>query len=104
MFLSAISGCIRGKRNRYLSQVFQSLRIEVNDEMNVLKDLLMTAAKRLLPGGRLVVISYHCKDRLVKHFLKTGNFKGIPEKDDFGNVIKPFELLNRKIIVPGRGT
>jgi 16S rRNA (cytosine1402-N4)-methyltransferase len=102
MFLSAISGCIRGKRNRYLSQVFQSLRIEVNDEMNVLKDLLMTAAKRLLPGGRLVVISYHSgEDRLVKHFLKTGNFKGIPEKDDFGNVIKPFELLNRKIIVPG---
>ena len=102
MFLSAISGCIRGKRNRYLSQVFQSLRIEVNDEMNVLKDLLMTAAKRLLPGGRLVVISYHSgEDRIVKHFLKTGNFKGIPEKDDYGNIIKPFELLNKKIIVPG---
>jgi len=91
----------RKKEHKFLAQVFQALRIEVNDEMKVLTDFLEQAAKVLRPGGRLVVISYHSlEDRLVKNFLKRGSFDGKIEKDFFGNVLKPFEEVNRKPISP----
>lgn len=89
------------KKNKFLAQVFQALRIEVNDEMQALKILLEQASESLLKGGRLVVISYHSlEDRLVKNFIKSGNFKGIINKDFYGNPIVDFKLITRKPIVP----
>ena len=100
-FLNIIGPLIRGQRNRYLAQVFQALRIEVNDEINSIHAFLEQAAEALNPGGRLVVISYHSlEDRVVKNFLKFGNFEGKPEKDFYGNLIKPFKMLTRKPILP----
>ena len=85
----------------FLAQVFQALRIEVNDEMRALKEMLRSTLRVLRPGGRLVVITYHSlEDRLVKNFLKTGNFEGKCEQDFFGNVRSPFRLVNNKVIVP----
>ena len=85
----------------YMAQVFQALRIEVNDEMGALKDMLMATQKVIKPGGRLSVITYHSlEDRLVKNFLRTGNFSGKQEKDFFGNLERPFEPVNRKVIIP----
>ena len=93
-----------GKENKTLSQVFQALRIEVNDEMEVLRSFLAQAAEVLKPGGRLAVISYHSlEDRLVKNFMKAGNFEGNIEKDFYGNPLTPFELITRKAIVPDDG-
>ena len=100
-FLYLLEPLIRGNRNRYLSQIFQALRIEVNDEINSLKTFIEEAAQVLKPGGRLVVISYHSlEDRVVKNFFKAGNFKGIPEKDFYGNILKPFQQITRKPLVP----
>ncbi len=100
-FLHLLEPLIRGNRNRYLSQIFQALRIEVNDEINSLKTFIEEAAQILKPGGRLVVISYHSlEDRVVKHFFKSGNFKGIPKKDFYGNILKPFQQITRKPLVP----
>ena len=91
----------RGKENKVLSQIFQALRIEVNHELEVLQELLMQSAEALKPGGRLVVISYHSlEDRLVKNFMKSGNFEGKVEKDFYGNPLCPFTLVTRKPIVP----
>jgi len=91
----------RNKEHKFLAQVFQALRIEVNDEMAVLREFLEQAAKVLRPGGRLVVISYHSlEDRLVKNFIKRGSFDGKIEKDFFGNVLKPFDEIIRKAVVP----
>ena len=91
----------RGKENRFYAQVFQAIRIEVNDEMQVLRSLLEQSAKIIKPGGRLVVISYHSlEDRLVKNFIKKGKFQGEVEKDFFGKEIKPFKEITRKPIVP----
>lgn len=91
----------KDKEKKFLAQVFQALRIEVNDEMRALKEMLQGTLKVLKPEGRLVVITYHSlEDRLVKNFLKTGNFEGKAEKDFFGNVNSPFRLLNTKVIVP----
>ncbi len=85
----------------YMAQVFQALRIEVNDEMGALKEMLLATLKVLKPGGRLSVITYHSlEDRLVKNFLRTGNFSGKQEKDFFGNLQRPFEPVNRKVIIP----
>ena len=94
----AIQPCTpRGKENKYLAQVFQALRIEVNQEMQALQEMLMQTADVLRPGGRLVVMSYHSlEDRLVKNFIAKGKFFGEVEKDFFGNESKPFEALNRK--------
>lgn len=90
----------RGKENKFFAQVFQALRIEVNHELDVLKEFLKQSAEVLRPGGRLVVISYHSlEDRLVKNFIKAGNFNGEQEKDFFGNVIAPFKAVG-KLIVP----
>lgn len=91
----------RDKDKKFLAQVFQALRIEVNDEMRALREMLMATLKVLKPGGRLVVITYHSlEDRLVKNFLKSGNFEGKAEQDFFGNVQSPFRLVNNKVIVP----
>lgn len=91
----------RDKEKKFLAQAFQALRIEVNDEMRALKDMLKQTLDVLKPGGRLVVITYHSlEDRLVKNFLKTGNFEGKTEQDFFGNVQSPFRLVNNKVIVP----
>jgi 16S rRNA (cytosine1402-N4)-methyltransferase len=85
----------------YMAQVFQALRIEVNDEMASLKEMLLATLKVVKPGGRLSVITYHSlEDRLVKNFLRTGNFEGKQEKDFYGNLIRPFEPVNRKVVVP----
>jgi 16S rRNA (cytosine1402-N4)-methyltransferase len=97
---SAIQHLIpKGKENKYLAQVFQALRIEVNQEMESLKDFLNQTIDVLAPGGRLVVMSYHSlEDRLVKNFLAKGKFSGMVEKDFFGNEIKPFDLVVKKSI------
>ena len=91
----------RAIENKYLAQVFQALRIEVNDEMEALKEFLEAALEVLKPGGRLAVITYHSlEDRLCKNFMKAGNFEGQVEKDFYGNVQSPFKLINRKVIIP----
>lgn len=87
--------------NKELSKLFQAIRIEVNREMESLQRMIGQAADVLVPGGRFVVISYHSlEDRLVKNFFKSGNFEGEVSKDFYGNVISPFRLVNRKVIVP----
>ncbi|WP_406825700.1 16S rRNA (cytosine(1402)-N(4))-methyltransferase RsmH [Pedobacter sp. KACC 23697] len=98
---SAIAAYIpKGKENKYLAQVFQSLRIEVNAEIQVLEDFLQQAAEVLKPAGRLVVMSYHSlEDRPVKNFMAKGKFQGEVEKDFFGNQQKPFNVITRKAIV-----
>ncbi|MDB5024467.1 MAG: rsmH [Mucilaginibacter sp.] len=89
----------RGKENKYLAQVFQALRIEVNQELEALKDFLMQSAEVLSSGGRLVVMSYHSlEDRLVKNFIAKGKFSGEVEKDFYGNDQKPFEAVSRGAI------
>ncbi|MFD1469432.1 16S rRNA (cytosine(1402)-N(4))-methyltransferase RsmH [Hymenobacter caeli] len=87
----------RGKENKYLAQVFQALRIEVNQEMQALQEMLLQTADVLRPGGRLVVLSYHSlEDRLAKNFIAKGKFFGEVEKDFFGHETKPFTALNRR--------
>jgi len=89
------------KQNKFFAQVFQAIRIEVNQELEVLKEMLLQAYKVLKPEGRLVVISYHSlEDRLVKRFLKNGMFEGEPERDIFGNYSKAFELIQSKATIP----
>ena len=101
-FLEAIKPFTgKDKEKKFLAQVFQALRIEVNDEMCALREMLQQTLQVLKPGGRLVVITYHSlEDRLVKNFLKTGNFEGKAEQDFFGNIKSPFRLVNNKVIVP----
>ncbi len=94
---------IRGKRNKYLAQVFQAIRIEVNDEMGALQDFLKDCLEVLKPGGRLVIISYHSlEDRPVKNYLKSGNFEGKQIKDFYGNIERPFKLITRKAMEPSK--
>ncbi|HEY5327499.1 MAG TPA: 16S rRNA (cytosine(1402)-N(4))-methyltransferase RsmH [Mucilaginibacter sp.] len=89
----------RGKENKYLAQVFQALRIEVNQELEALKDFLIQSAEVLVSGGRLVVMSYHSlEDRLVKNFIAKGKFSGEVEKDIYGNNNKPFDAVSRGAI------
>ncbi|MDD2416780.1 MAG: 16S rRNA (cytosine(1402)-N(4))-methyltransferase RsmH [Parabacteroides sp.] len=101
-FLALITPYVgRDKEKKILAQIFQALRIEVNDEMRALKEMLRQALQLLKPGGRLVVMTYHSlEDRLVKNFLKTGNFEGEIKQDFFGNVQSPFRLINNRVIVP----
>jgi 16S rRNA (cytosine1402-N4)-methyltransferase len=93
---------VKGKKqNQFLAQIFQAIRIEVNDEMGALEDMLEQAADVLKPGGRLVVISYHSiEDRLVKNFIKTGTFDGKIESDIYGNINAPLKAITRKPIIP----
>jgi len=91
------------KEKKVLAQAFQALRIEVNEEMEALKEMLEQALGILKQGGRLSVITYHSlEDRIVKNFFKTGNFEGKVEKDFFGNFETPFRLINNKVIIPSR--
>jgi 16S rRNA (cytosine1402-N4)-methyltransferase len=100
-FLAVVDPLVRGNRSRYLAQVFQALRIAVNDEMGALEDFLNQCLEVLKPGGRLVVLSYHSlEDRMVKHFLKTGNVEGVQEKDFYGNIDRPFKVLTKKAELP----
>ncbi|MGZ3866372.1 MAG: 16S rRNA (cytosine(1402)-N(4))-methyltransferase RsmH [Bacteroidia bacterium] len=90
------------KEHQYLAKVFQALRIEVNNEIEVLREFLQQSLEVLKPGGRLVVMSYHSlEDRLVKNFMKSGNFEGEQVKDFYGNISRPFELITKKPVVPG---
>lgn len=91
----------RGKENKFLAQVFQALRIEVNQEIPSLKEFLKQASDALKPGGRLVVIAYHSlEDKLVKNFFRSGNVDGVIRKDFYGNVLSPLKVITRKAIVP----
>ncbi|MBI5218562.1 MAG: 16S rRNA (cytosine(1402)-N(4))-methyltransferase RsmH [Bacteroidia bacterium] len=101
-FLETIKTCIpKHNENKYLSKVFQALRIEVNSELDALKEMLQSSAKAIKKGGRLVVITYHSQeDRLVKNFIKNGKFEGEADKDIYGKTNVPFEPVNKKVIVP----
>lgn len=99
--LNVLDPLVRGQRLRYLSQVFQALRIEVNDEMGALEDFLRDCIKVLKPGGRLSVITYHSlEDRMVKNFLKSGNAEGKFEQDFYGNINRPYKVITKKAILP----
>jgi 16S rRNA (cytosine1402-N4)-methyltransferase len=90
----------KGKENKYMAQVFQALRIEVNAEIEVLENFLTQTADVLKEGGRLVVMSYHSlEDRPVKSYLAKGKFRGEVEKDFFGNEQKPFKVITRKAVI-----
>ena len=101
-FREAIAPCVpRLQESKYLAKVFQALRIETNKEMDVLHEFLEQSIELLKPGGRLVVITYHSlEDRMVKNFIRSGDFSGKQEKDFFGNVESPLMAINRKVIVP----
>lgn len=91
----------KDREKKELAKVFQALRIEVNQEMEALKEMLNAATQALKPGGRLVVITYHSlEDRMVKNIMKTGNVEGKMEQDIFGRTNSPFKLVNNKVIVP----
>jgi 16S rRNA (cytosine1402-N4)-methyltransferase len=90
------------QEHKYYAKLFQALRIAVNHEIDYLQEMLEQALSVLKTGGRLVVISYHSlEDRVVKNFMKTGNFEGEEKKDFFGNIETPFRLINRKGTTPG---
>jgi 16S rRNA (cytosine1402-N4)-methyltransferase len=101
-FKEAIAPCVpKFQESKYLAKVFQALRIETNKEMDVLHEFLEQSIQLLKPGGRLVVITYHSlEDRMVKNFIKSGDFSGKQEKDFFGNVESPLVAINRKVIIP----
>ncbi len=103
--LAALEGALPANQQaKYLSRLFQALRIEVNHELECLEELLEQCVEMIRPGGRLVVITYHSlEDRIVKNFFRSGNTEGKIEKDLFGHYQLPFEQLNRKVIVPGTG-
>ncbi len=100
--VAAVAPCTPKKdESKFLTKLFQALRIEVNGEMEALKMALEQSLKVLRPGGRLVVISYHSlEDRLVKNFMRSGNFEGKLEKDFYGCVSTPFEIITRKAVAP----
>lgn len=95
--LELCSHNLMGERMRYYSQVFQALRMETNDELGALEDFMKDALEMLAPGGRLAVITFHSlEDRMVKNFMKAGNIEGEPDKDFYGNITKPWDLITKK--------
>ncbi len=102
--ISILSDLIPEKtRNQFLARVFQSIRIEVNDEIKALKEMLVSAVDLLNPNGRLVILSYHSlEDRLVKNLVKKGNFEGIDSKDFFGNPINKLREINSRVIIASK--
>jgi 16S rRNA (cytosine1402-N4)-methyltransferase len=101
--IDTVENAIRGNRMRYLSQLFQAIRIEVNDELGALRDFLSDVLQVLAPAGRIVIISYHSvEDRLVKNFFKTGNVDGVRQTDEYGNPYRPFKVINRGVITPSQ--
>ncbi len=101
-FIARISDWVKGKESRYLAQVFQALRIEVNKELGALEQLLQQSAEVLNEGGRMTVLTYHSlEDRMVKNFFRSGNVRGEIEKDVFGNFSKLFKVVNKKPITAG---
>lgn len=91
----------RQRVKKDMAKAFQAFRIEVNHEMDALREMLQQTTRILKPGGRLVVITYHSlEDKLVKNLMRTGNCEGMEEKDFYGNCLTPFQLVNRKVIVP----
>jgi 16S rRNA (cytosine1402-N4)-methyltransferase len=103
-FREAIASCIpAGSGKKYLAQVFQALRIEVNQELDALREMLPQALEVLKSGGRLAVLTYHSlEDRIVKNFMKSGNTEGMVEKDFYGRIHSPFRLITRKPVVPSQ--
>ena len=101
-FLKVVSKFIKPtQEKKELAQLFQALRIEVNNEIDVLKSMLSQSLKVLKPGGRIAVLTYHSLEvRIVKNYFKTGNISGKVEKDFFGRIDTPFRLVNNKVIVP----
>jgi 16S rRNA (cytosine1402-N4)-methyltransferase len=92
----------RGKENKYLAQVFQALRIVVNQELEALEELLKQSTEVLKPRGRVAVISYHSlEDKMVKNYFRTGNLEGELKKDFYGNILSPFIVITRKPVKPG---
>jgi len=90
------------QEHKFFAKVFQALRIAVNNEMEFLKEMLLQSLEVLDHEGRLVVITYHSlEDRLVKNFMRTGNFEGEEKKDFYGNPVTPFRLITKKGIIPG---
>lgn len=101
--IEIIKSVAKGELNKYQAQVFQAIRIEVNQELDALKELLKASLELLKPGGRIVVISYHSlEDRMVKHFLKTGNTEGEVQEDFKGNKKKYFEIISKKPVEPDK--
>ena len=102
-FVEAINECIPVRdRQKYLAKVFQALRIEVNDELGSLRQMLKQTIRFMNRGSRFVILSYQSlEDRLVKHFFRTGNFEGILRKDFYGHVVSPLRPVNRDVIRPG---
>lgn len=103
-FISGISTFLPPKNSyNMLAKIFQALRIEVNDEIGALKEMLLQLPEHLVTGGRVIILTYHSlEDRLVKNFFKSGNFQGILDKDFYGNVITPLRPLYSKVITPSR--
>lgn len=91
--------CTKGKENKELAPIFQAIRIEVNAEMDALKMMLLQSVDLLSKGGRIAVIAYHSiEDRIVKNFLRSGNFEGTLQKDFYGNVVSPFVNVSKAIV------
>ena len=101
-FMKAVEKLFKQEREKKeMAKLFQALRIEVNHEMDALRDMLHGAIDLLAPGGRLSVITYHSlEDRMVKNIMKTGNIEGKMKQDFFGRIETPFRLVNNKVIVP----
>ena len=89
----------KGKENKVLAQLYQAIRIEVNGELAALEELLLQLPEIVRPGGRIALISYHSlEDRLVKRFIRDGQFSGEPQKDFYGNLLTPFQKVGKAIV------